>query len=162
MLSPENAPRVLFAHFIGDGFVRKADKFGERRVRPARSGRERRDEPGKRGPWVPIARSEVDGLRGPASRAAHPQEPTARLERAPDRRREQHRHALGLPLVPGGDETAGVFEDLRFRCAQYRGFLLGGFGAPRLHLAAIEPHGTDFAAGGGRGSSGRGKTRHGL
>jgi len=29
------------------------------------------------------------------------------LERAPYRRREQHQHALCLPLVPGGDEPAG-------------------------------------------------------
>jgi hypothetical protein len=37
----------------------------------------------------------------------------SRLERAADHWREQHRHALGLPLVPCGDKAAGVFEDLR-------------------------------------------------
>jgi hypothetical protein len=63
------------------------------------------------------------------------------LERAADRRREQHRHALGLPLVPCRDQAAGVFEDLRLGRAPGCRFRLGGCGALRLHLALVESHG---------------------
>jgi hypothetical protein len=48
---------------------------------------------------------------------------------------------------------------LRFGRTPGGRFLLGGFGAPCLHLALVEPHGADFAAAGSRESSGRGKTR---
>jgi len=90
---------------------------------------------------VAIKGPQVDRLRGPAGRAAHPLEPMPRLERAADCRREQHRHALGLPLVPCRHEPASVFEDLRFRRKSSGRFLLGGFGASCFHLAAVESHG---------------------
>ena len=38
-----------------------------------------------------------------ASGTAHPQKPIARSDSGADRRREQHRHPLGLALVPGSD-----------------------------------------------------------
>ena len=44
-----------------------------------------------------------------AGRTAHPQEPMPHLERATDRWREQHRHALGLPFIPRCDEATGIF-----------------------------------------------------
>jgi hypothetical protein len=91
-------------------FVREPHEFGKRRVRPARSTRECRDQAGERGPRVTIDGPQVDRLRGSAGRTAHPQEPMPDLERAADRQREQHRHALRLPLVLCGDaRSAGVF-----------------------------------------------------
>jgi hypothetical protein len=49
-----------------------------------------------------------------------------RLERQADRRREQHRHSLGLLPVPCGDQTAGIFEHLRLGRTSSGRFLLGG------------------------------------
>jgi putative SOS response-associated peptidase YedK len=46
-----------------------------------------------------------------------------------------------LPLVPRSNETARVFEDLSLSSAPCSRCLLGGCGALRLHLAAVEPHG---------------------
>jgi len=63
-----------------------------------------------------------------------------RLERAADRRREQHRHALGLPLVPRRDQPAGVFQHLRLGGTLGSSLLLGGSGAPRFHLPLVEAH----------------------
>jgi hypothetical protein len=49
---------------------------------------------------VTVERAHVDRVCGAAGRAAHPQEPITGGNGGADRRREQHRHALGLPLVP--------------------------------------------------------------
>jgi putative SOS response-associated peptidase YedK len=62
------------------------------------------------------------------------------LESAADRRREQHRHPLGLPLIPRRDKAAGVLEDPRLGRVLCGRFLFGGGGALRLHLASIEAH----------------------
>jgi hypothetical protein len=75
------------------------------------------------------------------------------LERAADRRREQHWHVLGLPLVPSRDEATGVFEDLSLGSALCSSFLFGGCCALCLHPALVESHGADFAAAGRRESS---------
>ena len=64
-----------------------------------------------------------------------------RFESAVDRRREQHRHPLGLMFIPRGNEVVGVFENLRLGRALFCRFFFGSGGPPRLHLAAIEPHG---------------------
>src|ERR1700691_2739547 len=71
----ENAPRVLLAHLVGDAFTRETNELGERRVRPTVATRQRRNQAGQRGPRMTIEVPEVDGLRGPAGGAAHPQEP---------------------------------------------------------------------------------------
>ena len=44
--------------------------------------------------------AQVDCAGHPTSRASHPNKPVARRHCGADRRREQHRHLLGLPLVP--------------------------------------------------------------
>ena len=63
----------------------------------------------------------------------------SRLESAADRRRKQHWHALGLPLVPRRDEPTGIFEDLSLGGPARGGFLLGGGGAVRLILRRLNP-----------------------
>jgi hypothetical protein len=50
--------------------------------------------------------AQVDRVRGAASRTADPQEPIARGDGGADRRREQHRHSLGMARVPGSDQAA--------------------------------------------------------
>jgi hypothetical protein len=55
-----------------------------------------------------IDRPKIDGLGRAAGRTAHLQEPMPCLERAADRRQEQHRHALGLPFIPRCDEAAAA------------------------------------------------------
>jgi hypothetical protein len=45
-----------------------------------------------------------------------------------------------LSFIPRRDQAAGIFEDLRLCRALCGRFLLGGCGALRLHLAAIESH----------------------
>jgi hypothetical protein len=57
-----------------------------------------------------------------------------------NRRREQHRHALGLTLVPRRNRPLGVLKDLRAESTPRRGLLLG-LALPRVfHLALIEAH----------------------
>ena len=101
-----------------------------------------------------IDRPQIDGLGRAAGRTAHPQEPMPCLERAADRWREQHWHALGLPFIPRRDEAAGIFEDLGLGRA-----LRGGCCALCLHLAAVKAHGADFAAARRGSSSGRAHSR---
>ena len=55
-----------------------------------------------------------------------------RFERAADRLREQHRHALGLPFIPRCYQAAGVFEDLGLGRALGGCFLFGSRGAALL------------------------------
>lgn len=54
LLFPENPPRVLFAHLVGDAFVREADEVRKRSVRPTATTRKRRYQAGKRRPRVAI------------------------------------------------------------------------------------------------------------
>lgn len=42
-----------------------------------------------------------------------------------DGRRQQHRHLLGLALVPVGNQPLSVFEDLRLKLTPCRGLLVG-------------------------------------
>jgi hypothetical protein len=49
---------------------------------------------------------------GAAGWTARPQKPIAGSDGRADGWREQHRHPLGLPLVPNGNEVVGVLEDL--------------------------------------------------
>jgi hypothetical protein len=42
-----------------------------------------------------------------------------------DRRREKHRHPLGLALVPRGDQMIGILKNLLFGPAARRCFILG-------------------------------------
>jgi hypothetical protein len=65
---------------------------------------ERQDSAGMRlGVTVPIERAQIDRVRGSAGRTPHPQKPIASGDGGADGRREQHRHALRLPIVPGSD-----------------------------------------------------------
>ena len=143
---------VSLVQFVGDAFVGEADEFRERRVRTTGTARQRWDEAANRGPWVAIEGPQIDGLGRAAGRTAHPQEPMPSLERAADRRRERHRHALGPPFIPRCDEAAGVFEDLglgRALCMPLR--------SPRLpRYASILRRLKDFAAAARRELSGPG------
>jgi hypothetical protein len=136
---------MLLAHFVGDAFVREADKLGERRVRPAATTGQRRDKAGDRRPRMAIEGPEVDRLSSAASRAAHPQKPMPRLRAHPT----VGANSIGMRL-DCRDEPAGVLEDLSFGRSPGGRFLLGGWCAPCLHLAAIETNGADFAAAGRR------------
>ena len=120
---------VFLVQFVGDALIGKSDELGDRRVRLAGSARQRRNEAGQRRKGMAVERPKIDGLRRTARRTAHPKEPMPCLESAADRRREQHRHALGLPLVPRSNETARVFEDLSLSSAPCSRCLLGGCGA---------------------------------
>jgi hypothetical protein len=111
---------VFFVQSVGDAFVGEADEFGKRRVRAAGSARQRRNEAGQRRKGMAVERPKIDGLGPTARRTAHPEEPMPCLESAADRRREQHWHALSLPLVPRSNETARVFEDLSLGSALRR------------------------------------------
>jgi hypothetical protein len=90
---------------------------------------------------VPIERAKIDSLRGAAGRTAHPQEPVSASDRGADRWRKQHRHPVGLPLVPSGDQALGILEDPRFEFPARLGFLPGDVGPLIFHLALVEAHG---------------------
>jgi hypothetical protein len=139
-LIAENPTRVLFAHLVSDARPRQAHELRERRVRPARATRQGGYEARHCRVAVAIERAEVEGLYGAAGRAPHPQEPIACGDRRPDRRREQHRHALRLALVPGAYQALGVLEHLGVGSAACGRFLLGGLPALVLHLATVEAH----------------------
>jgi hypothetical protein len=55
--------------------------------------------------------------------------------------RKQHRHSLGLALVPGCDQALGVLKHLNIRGATRGRFLFGCQPTLILHLAAVESHG---------------------
>jgi hypothetical protein len=57
---------------------------------------------------VPVERPQVDVAGGAAGRAARTQEPIASRDGGADGRLEQHRHPLGLALVPHGNQVVGV------------------------------------------------------
>jgi len=84
----------------GLGFSRRvarpSRKLGERRIRPARSTRQRGRERRHGGAAVPVEHPQIDVPSGAAGRAARPQEPIAGSDGGADGRREQHRHPLGL------------------------------------------------------------------
>jgi hypothetical protein len=131
---------MFLAQSVGDAFVGEADEFGKRRMLAAGSARQRRNEGGQRREGVAVERPKIDRMCRTASRTTYPKEPMPHLESAADRRREQHRHPLGLPLIPRRDKAAGVLEDPRLGRVLCGRFLFGGGGALRLHLASIEAH----------------------
>jgi hypothetical protein len=135
---------VFVSQFVSDTFVRVADELGEWSVWPTAAARERWDEAADRGPWVTIEGSKIDRLCCAACWTAHPKEPVPRLKSAADRRREQHRHALGLALIPCRYQATGVFEHLCLSRTPRGRFLLGRCSSPGLHLAAVESHDVDF------------------
>jgi putative ABC transport system substrate-binding protein len=55
---------------------------------------------------VPVEFRQVNVASGVAGRAAHPKEPIAGRDVGANRRREQHRHPLGLTLVPHGNDES--------------------------------------------------------
>ncbi len=75
---------------------------------------------------VTIERAKIDCVRGAASRAAYPQKPIPGGDRGADRRREQHRHALDLALIPGCDQALSVLKHLGIGRAARGRFLLDG------------------------------------
>jgi hypothetical protein len=54
-----------------------------------------------------------------------------------DRRREQHRHSLGLAFVPHGNQLPGVLEDLAIGRAASSRFLLGLLPARRSSILRL-------------------------
>jgi hypothetical protein len=96
-------------------------------------------EGGNRGVAVPIDCAQVDVAGGAAGRTARPQEPIAGRDGGADRRGEQHRHPLGLALVPNRNQVVGVLKDLFFGRAARNGFLFGGLPTPVLHFALVDP-----------------------
>jgi len=84
--------------------------------------------------------AQVDGRCGPTSWTPHPQVPISRRDGGTDRWREQHGHSRGLAIVPGGDQTFGIFEGLLVGCAAGSRFLLGSRPALIFHLSAVEAH----------------------
>jgi hypothetical protein len=108
-----------FRIFVEDGGLSSygidlVDLFrgGKRRVRAAGSARQRRNEAGQRRKGMAVERPKIDGLGRTARRTAHPKEPMPCLESAADRRREQHWHALGLPLVPRSNDVALIAKSI--------------------------------------------------
>jgi hypothetical protein len=131
---------VLGIEIFDDAAFRQAYEFGERRVRPARSARQCRGK-GRHGrAAVPIERPQIDVAGGAAGGAARPQEPIAGCDGRADCRREQHRHPLGLALVPHGDQVLGILEDLSLSRATRSRFLLRSLPAAVLHFALVESH----------------------
>jgi hypothetical protein len=86
----ENAPPMLLAHLVRDAGPRQPHEFGERRIRPTRAARQRRNEAGQRGVAVAIKRPQIDVIDHVASWAAHPREPKPRGNGGADRRRHFH------------------------------------------------------------------------
>jgi hypothetical protein len=73
----------------------------------------------------------LNDTMGKASRGT-----SACLESATDRWREQHRHALGLAIIPRCDEAAGIFEHFGFgRALRGPPWLLLGLGSSRSTAA---------------------------
>jgi hypothetical protein len=91
---------------------------------------------------VPIERPQVDVAGGAAGWAARPQKPIAGRDSSADRRREQHRHPLGLALVPHRDQVVGILKDLPLGRAARGGFLLRLLLAGIVHFALVEAHGS--------------------
>src|ERR1700722_6283941 len=118
----------------------QANKFGERGIRPARSTRKRGRERRHGGAAVPIERPQVDVTGSAAGRGERSQEPIAGRDGGADRWREQHRHPLGLALVPNGHQLLGILKDLPLGRAARSGFLLGLLPAGILHFALVESH----------------------
>jgi hypothetical protein len=85
-------------------------------------------------------RPQVDVTGGAAGRTAGPQEPVAGRDGGADRGREQHRHPLGLALVPGGHQLLGILEDLAIGRPARSRFLLGRLSASVIHFALVEAH----------------------
>jgi len=56
----QHLARVFLVQFIGDTFIGKAHELGERRVRPAGSARQRRNEAGQRREGVTVELPKVD------------------------------------------------------------------------------------------------------
>src|SRR5690242_5522007 len=87
-----------------------------------------------------VKRAQIDGIDGPARRAAHPQEPKARRDRRADGRGKQHRHAPRLPLVPEHDQPLRIGDDLRIGGALLGGLFFGTAAALVFHFAAVKTH----------------------
>jgi hypothetical protein len=114
---------VLADEILGDADLRQAQQFGERRVRPAAATRQLWNERGHLRVAVPIERPQVDVADSAAGGAARPKEPIAGRDGGTDGRREQHRHPLGLTLIPGDHQPLGVLEDLAIRRAAHSRFV---------------------------------------
>ena len=52
---------------------------------------------------------------------------------------KDHRHALGLPLVPGADQPLGIFKHLRIGPAACSSLLVRSLPALVLHFSAVKP-----------------------
>jgi hypothetical protein len=110
------------------------------RIRPARAAGQRGNETAHCRIGMAIKSAQINATRRTARRASHPQKPIPRCDGGADRRREQHRHALGLALVPGDDQALGIFKDLSVGCATGSCLFLGRLPALIIHLAAVEAH----------------------
>jgi hypothetical protein len=66
---------------------------------------------------------------GAASWTAYPQKPIARSDCGADRRREQHRHTLGLAVVPSGYQALGILKHLSIGRATAGRFLFSDLSA---------------------------------
>jgi hypothetical protein len=109
------------------------------RVTAPRTGtaRQRRNEASQRREGMAVDRPKIDRLCRAAGRTAHPQEPMPCLERAADRRREQHRHALGLPFIPrcraaAAEEEAAAKRATEAQILEDAGRLIDGDSGIRL------------------------------
>jgi hypothetical protein len=72
---------------------------------------------------VTVERAQIDRVDGPARRAAYPKKPIPGSDGSADGWREQHRHSLGLTLIPSGNRALGVLEQLGFGRPSSRRFL---------------------------------------
>jgi hypothetical protein len=128
----KHPPCVLLAHFVGNAGPRKSHELGERRVRPARPARQRRNKAGHGSIRMAVECPQIDRIDGPTRRAANPQKPIASGNGGADGRREQHWHSLGLSFVPNGDQALGVFKHLGVRRAPDSGLSLGSTATKRV------------------------------
>jgi hypothetical protein len=126
---------------LGHVQLRQPNNLGKGRIGATRSARQRRDEARERRVVVPVDQTKIDRGFGTAGRAADPQEPVLCRDRRANRRREQHRHPLGLALVPGSDQALGVLEDLAIGCSPGGRLFLRGAAPLIFHLALVEAHG---------------------
>ena len=102
---------------------------------------QRGNETTQRSIAVTVECPQIDRVDGPASRrAADPQKPIAGGDRGADRRREQHRHPLGLALIPGSDQALRVLKHLGIGRAAPGSLFLGSLPALILLFAAVEAH----------------------
>ena len=90
-------------------------------------------------PTAPLCTRANAVLPSAAGRAARSQEPIAGRDGGADRRGEQHRHPLGLALVPHRDQVIGILEDLLLGRARF-GLFLGQMPSLILHFAFVESH----------------------